>query len=40
MKCSRRKLEQEGIDTIGGLIFNRLGALPKTGRAVEIDGLK
>ncbi len=34
------KLEEEGIDTIGGLIFNRLGALPKPGAQVEIDGLK
>jgi CBS domain containing-hemolysin-like protein len=28
----------EGIDTIGGLIFNRLGALPKTGARVELEG--
>ncbi len=33
------KLEEEGIDTIGGLIFNRLGALPKPGAQLEIDGL-
>ncbi len=34
------KLEEEGIDTIGGLIFNRLGALPKPGAQLEIDGLR
>ena len=34
------KLEEDGIDTIGGLIFNRLGALPKPGAQMEIDGLK
>jgi CBS domain containing-hemolysin-like protein len=34
------QLEEEGIDTIGGLIFNRLGALPKPGTEMEIDGLK
>ena len=34
------KLVQEGIDTIGGLIFNRLGALPKPGTQMEIDGLR
>ena len=33
------KLEEEGIDTIGGLIFNRLGALPKPGTEMKIDGL-
>jgi CBS domain containing-hemolysin-like protein len=33
------KLEEEGIDTIGGLIFNRLGALPKPGAEMKIDGL-
>ncbi len=33
-------LVEEGIDTIGGLIFNRLGALPKPGAEVEIDGVK
>ena len=33
-------LEAEGIDTIGGYVFNRLGALPKPGVQVEIDGLK
>jgi CBS domain containing-hemolysin-like protein len=29
---------EEGIDTIGGLIFNRLGVLPRTGARVELDG--
>jgi CBS domain containing-hemolysin-like protein len=32
-------LEEEGIDTIGGLIFNRLGALPKIGAQLKSDGL-
>lgn len=34
------RLEEEGIDTIGGLIFNHLGALPKPGSKVEIEGVK
>ena len=34
------KLETEGIDTIGGLIFNRLGYLPQVGEAIDIDGLQ
>jgi len=33
-------LEEEGIDTIGGLIFNRLGAVPKLGAQFELDGLR
>lgn len=32
-------LEAEGIDTIGGLVFNRLGYLPKPGERVDMDGL-
>ncbi len=32
------KLEEEGIDTVGGLIFNRLGALPRPGTQVKFDG--
>lgn len=32
-------LEEEGLDTISGLIFNRLGYLPKPGAGIEIDGL-
>jgi putative hemolysin len=34
------ELHEEGIDTIGGLIFNRLGTLPRPGTQLEIDGLK
>jgi putative hemolysin len=30
---------EEGLDTIGGLIFNRLGYLPKTGATMRLDGL-
>lgn len=33
-------LEKEGIDTIGGLIFNQLGVLPRLGETVEIKGLR
>jgi CBS domain containing-hemolysin-like protein len=33
------ELREEGIDTIGGLVFNRLGVLPKAGSRLEIDGL-
>ena len=33
------ELEEEGIDTVGGLIFNRLGALPRPGSQLAIDGL-
>ncbi len=33
------KLEEEGIDTIGGLVFNRLGTLPKPGTEMKIDDL-
>jgi magnesium and cobalt exporter, CNNM family len=32
-------LEREGLDTIGGLIFNQLGYLPKPGTIVEIPPL-
>jgi CBS domain containing-hemolysin-like protein len=34
------ELHEEGIDTIGGLIFNRLGTLPRPGTQLDIDGLK
>lgn len=34
------ELKEEGIDTIGGMIFNRLGALPRPGTEMELDGLK
>ena len=33
------ELEAEGIDTIGGLVFNRLGYLPPSGTQVEIPRL-
>ncbi|HEX8297118.1 MAG TPA: hemolysin family protein [Chthoniobacteraceae bacterium] len=36
----RVPLEEEGIDTIGGLVFNRLGTLPKPGAQLEIEGLR
>ncbi|RYD70021.1 MAG: CBS domain-containing protein [Verrucomicrobiaceae bacterium] len=32
-------IEEEGIDTIGGLIFNRLGTLPKPGANLYIENL-
>ena len=32
-------LEEEGIDTIGGLVFNDLGYLPKAGTDLKIRGL-
>jgi len=34
------ELQEEGIDTIGGLIFNRLASLPRPGTQLDIDGLK
>jgi putative hemolysin len=30
-------LEEEGIDTIGGLIFNRLGSVPRPGTQMRMD---
>ena len=33
------ELEAEGIDTIGGYVFNRLGYLPKVGARLEIPRL-
>jgi CBS domain containing-hemolysin-like protein len=33
------KLEAEGVDTIGGLIFNHIGSIPKVGAAIEIDNV-
>jgi CBS domain containing-hemolysin-like protein len=33
------KLQAEGVDTIGGFIFNRLGAFPKPGAQIDLDGL-
>ena len=37
--CCLVRFEEEGIDTIGGLIFNRLGQLPKKGQELQIGGL-
>lgn len=34
------KLAADGIDTVGGYVFNRLGTLPRPGTQVVIDGLK
>jgi putative hemolysin len=34
-----RRFVEEGIDTIGGLVFNRLGYLPKPGAYFQIDDL-
>ena len=33
------QLEAEGVDTIGGLIFNHAGSIPKVGACIEIDGV-
>jgi putative hemolysin len=33
------RIEEEGVDTIGGLIFNRLGHLPKPGATLELQNL-
>lgn len=34
------QIEAEGIDTIGGYVFNRIGTLPKPGAQIELEGLK
>ena len=34
------QLAEEGIDTIGGLIYNRFGALPKSGAVLEFEGVR
>ena len=34
------ELDEDGIDTIGGLVFNRLGVLPRPGTQLELDGLR
>jgi CBS domain containing-hemolysin-like protein len=34
------QLAEEGIDTIGGLVFNRLGTLPKPGAEMKIEDLR
>jgi putative hemolysin len=31
------KLEEDGVDTIGGLIFNHVGSIPRAGTCIEID---
>src|SRR6266480_3647937 len=33
------RIDEEGIDTIGGLVFTRLGYLPPSGTSLEIPGL-
>lgn len=33
-------LEKDGIDTIGGRVFNHLGSLPRPGDVIEIEGLR
>src|SRR5260370_32991585 len=33
------ELEADGIDTIGGLVFNRLGYLPQAGAKIELPRL-
>ena len=32
--------EEEGIDTIGGLVFNRIGQLPKAGQQLKVAGMR
>jgi CBS domain containing-hemolysin-like protein len=32
------EIEEEGIDTIGGYIFNRLGQIPKPGTELQLEG--
>lgn len=34
------ELEAEGLDTIGGLVFNQLGSLPRPGDVVELKGMR
>jgi len=34
------KIEAEGIDTIGGLVFTHLGHLPKAGERAVLDGME
>jgi CBS domain containing-hemolysin-like protein len=33
-------IEQEPFETVGGLIFGRLGSVPRPGEAVESHGLR
>jgi putative hemolysin len=32
------KLEAEGVDTIGGLVYTQLGKMPTVGDQVKLDG--
>ena len=34
------KLPEEEFDTVGGLVMNRFGRLPKRGETIEIDGFR
>lgn len=34
------QLKEEGIDTIGGLIFNRMGTLPKAGAVLRLETVR
>ena len=34
------EFEEEGVDTIGGLIFHHLGSLPKQGQEIEVGPVK
>ena len=34
------EIDAEGIDTIGGLVFNHLGYLPKPGERLKLQGLE
>ena len=33
-------LEGDGFDTVGGLVYQRLGKIPSSGDAVEYDGIR
>ena len=33
-------LVEEGIDTVGGLIFNRIGTLPRPGAELDVNGVR
>ena len=33
------RLEAEGVDTIGGLVYTQLGKMPTAGDEVKIDGV-
>jgi CBS domain containing-hemolysin-like protein len=34
------RLETDGVDTIGGLIFNRTGSIPRVGATIQIDDVQ